>query len=102
MPQPNPQTTLVDLILDAARREVLDRVVFSKCRDRAVRRCTVSPRLIKGMLMLQFETLRQATVADTTVNSAKPAQASQENLTLDEAADRLPAMVADYDQINTS
>ncbi len=100
MPQPNPQTTLVDLILDAARREVLDRVVFSKCRDRAVRRCTVSPRLIKGMLMLQFETLRQATVADTTVNSAKPAQASQENLTLDEAADRLPAMVADYDQIN--
>ncbi len=100
MPQPNPIETLVDLILDATRREVLDRVVFSKCRDKAVKRCTVSPRLIKGALMLQFETLRQATVADTTVNSAKPAQASQENLSLDEAADRLPAMVAYYDQIN--
>ncbi len=100
MPQPNPVTTLVELILAAADRQVLDRVVFSKCHDKAVRRCTVSPRLIKGAAVLQFETLRQTAVADTTVNSAKPAQASQENLTPDEAAARLAAMVADYDQIN--
>ncbi len=103
MPQPlpaSPAASLVELLLGAARRQVLDRAVFSKCRDKAVRRYTLTPCLIKGEMMLQLETLRAATVADTTVNRHTPTQASQENLLLAAAEARIAALVAVCDQVN--
>ncbi len=92
--------TLVSLILQAARAEVLDRVVLSKCRDKTVSRITLSPRQVGGRAVLQLETLRLADVADTVAGKKKPVQASHENLTLDAVEGRLCALAETCDQIN--
>ncbi len=96
-----PAADCVSLILSCAHARVLDRVVFSKCRDRAISRCTLSLRQVKGEAVLQLETLRVADVADTTTGKRKPVQASHENLPATEAAgERLQALVEMFDQIN--
>ncbi len=96
----SPASSLVALLCDAAEAEVLDRAVFSKCRDKTVSRMTLSRRLVKGAPVLQLETLRVADVADTTTGKRKPVQASHENLSSDKAPDRLSELVSQCDQIN--
>ncbi len=92
--------TLSELLLDCARAEVLERAVFSKCRDKSVSRHTLTRRMVKGEAMLQLETLRVADVADTTTGKRKPVQASHENLRPDSAAARLSELAGACDQIN--
>ncbi len=98
--QPTATERFVSLLLSAARAQVLDRAVLSKCRDRAVSRSTLSPRRVGGADVLQLETLRVADVADTTTGKRKPVQAAHENLGLDGAYERLCALSGDYDQLN--
>ncbi len=100
MSEQNPIASFAVLIVDCASAEVLDRVVFSKCRDKTVSRHTLTRRTVKGETVLQLETLRVADVADTTTGKRKPVQASHENLRPEAAADRLSALVADCDQVN--
>ena len=100
MEQNSPASTLVALISDCAEAQVLDKVVFSKCRDKMVSRATLTLKRVKGEVILQLETLRTADAADTEVNRKKPVQAAHENLTTANAMDRLNTLAAEFDQIN--
>ena len=95
-----PSATLASLIASAAEAEILSKAVFSKPHDKAVSRVTLTLKRVKGETVLQLETLRVADVADTQVNGKKPVQASQENMTLPDAPERLTALVGQFDQIN--
>ncbi len=95
-----PSAVCVDLILTTAEAQVLERVVFSKCHDKAVSRCTLTLRRIKGETVLQLETLRTAAVADTASGKRKPVQATHENLSPATVAARLTVLVAEHDQVN--
>ncbi len=92
--------SFVDLIGAAAEAEVLDRVIFSKCRDKSVTRHTLTRRTVGGKAVLQLETLRVADVADTTAGKRKPVQAAHENLDLLSAIGRLGELVDACDQVN--
>ena len=100
MEQNTPAATLVALMMDCASAQVLSKAVFSKCRDKAVSRGTLTLKRLKGEVVLQLETLRTADAADTEVNRKKPVQAAHENLAPAEAADRLTALAGEFDQIN--
>ena len=100
MEQSTPAATLVALIADCASAQVLDKAVFSKCRDKAVSRATLTLKRVKGEVVLQLETLRTADAADTEVNKKKPVQAAHENLSSADILPRLIALAADFDQIN--
>ena len=100
MEQTTPSATLLALITDAAAAQILDKAVFSKCRDKAVSRATLSLKRVKGEVILQLEILRTADAADTEVNRKKPVQAAHENLTPETASPRLAALLADFDQVN--
>ena len=67
---------------DAAGAGLLEKAVFSKCRDRAVVRIVLTLRLVRNNVVLQAETFRQAEVAAVS-GKTKPVQAGQENLPLD-------------------
>ena len=95
-----PSATLASLIASAAEAEILSKAVFSKPHDKTVSRVTLTLKRVKGETVLQLETLRVADVADTRVNGKKPVQASQENMTLSDAPERLTALVGQFDQIN--
>ena len=95
-----PAITLASLIASAAEAEILSKAVFSKPHDKTVSRVTLTLKRVKGETVLQLETLRVADVADTRVNGKKPVQASQENMTLTDAPERLAALVGQFDQIN--
>ena len=95
-----PAITLASLIASAAEAEILSKAVFSKPHDKTVSRVTLTLKRVKGETVLQLETLRVADVADTRVNGKKPVQASQENMTLPDAPERLTALVGQFDQIN--
>ena len=95
-----PAITLASLIASAAEAEILSKAVFSKPHDKTVSRVTLTLKRVKGETVLQLETLRVADVADTQVNGKKPVQASQENMTLPDAPERLTALVGQFDQIN--
>ena len=95
-----PAATLTALITNCAAEQVLSKAVFSKSRDKAVSRVTLTLKRVKGETVLQLETLRVADVADTAVNGKKPVQASHENLNLFDAPERLAVMVQAFDQIN--
>ena len=95
-----PAITLASLIASAAEAEILSKAVFSKPHDKTVSRVTLTLKRVKGETVLQLETLRVADVADTRVNGKKPVQASQENMTLTDAPERLTALVGQFDQIN--
>ncbi len=100
MEQNTPAATLVALITDCASAQVLSKAVFSKCRDKAVSRATLTLKRVKGEVVLQLETLRTADAADTEVNRKKPVQAAHENLAPAEVSARLTALAAEFDQIN--
>ena len=95
-----PAAALAALIADAAEAEIISKAVFSKPRDKAVSRVTLTLKRVKGETVLQRETLRVADVADTEVNGKKPIQASQENIRLPDAPAVLSALVGEFDQIN--
>ena len=95
-----PAITLASLIASAAEAEILSKAVFSKPHDKTISRVTLTLKRVKGETVLQLETLRVADVADTQVNGKKPVQASQENMTLPDAPERLTALVGQFDQIN--
>lgn len=94
---------LYALLTDAARAGILEKAVFSKCRDRAVVRVVLTLRLVRNSIVLQAETFRQAEVAAVS-GKAKPVQAGQENLPLDspsgQTRDRLTALITACDQVN--
>lgn len=94
---------LYTLLLDAARAGILEKAVFSKCRDRAVVRVVLTLRLVRGSVVLQAETFRQADVASVS-GKAKPVQAGQENLPFDSPSgqthSRLHELIAACDQVN--
>ena len=100
MANPTPAATLATLIADTASAEILSKAVFSKSRDKAVSRITLTLKRVKGETVLQLETLRVADVADTAVNGKKPVQASHENLSVADAPERLADMVQQFDQVN--
>lgn len=99
----NAPEALRGLLLDTARAGILEKVVFSKCHDRATVRILLTLRLIKGQTVLQIERFRQATVAEV-AGKGKPVQAGQENLPLEsptgETSVRLAELIASCDQIN--
>ena len=96
-----PAASMAALILRSARAEICEKAVFSKCRDRAVTKSTLTLRRVGGATVLQLETLRIADVADTTVNRRRPVQATHENLPMDDtSATRMEALVAEFDQVN--
>ena len=95
-----PAAALAALITHAAEAEILSKAIFSKPHDKALSRVTLTLKKVKGETVLQLETLRVANVADTQVNGKKPVQASQENMTLTDAPERLTALVGQFDQIN--
>ena len=90
----NASGVLYDLLTDAAGAGLLEKAVFSKCRDRAVLR------LVRNNVVLQAETFRQAEVAAVS-GKTKPVQAGQENLSLDspsgQTRDRLTGLIAACD-----
>ncbi len=94
------QATIAALILDCAREQVLDRVVFSKCADKTVSRSTLTRRRVGGASVFQLETLRVADVADVQTAKRKPVQAAHENIAPETAADRLAELLPLYDQVN--
>ena len=100
MEQNSPSAALIGLITDCASAQVLSKAVFSKCRDKAVSRATLTLKRVKGEIVLQLETLRTADTADTEVNRKKPVQAAHENLADADLPARLSALVAEFDQIN--
>ncbi len=97
-----PAASMAALILASARTEICEKAVFSKCRDRAVTRSTLTLRRVGGATVFQLEILRTADVADTTVNRRRPVQASHENLPVEDAATvvRLGELVDLFDQVN--
>ncbi len=100
MSEQNLIASFVRLLMDCASAEVLDRVVFSKCRDHTVSRHTLTRRSVKGEIVLQLETLRVSDVADTTTGKRKPVQASHENLLPEAALARVTELTAVCDQVN--
>lgn len=100
MDSTTPAATLAALLYDSAEAQILQKAVFSKCRDKAVSRATLTLRRVKGGTVLQLETMRTADVADTEVNSKRPIRASHENLPLSDAPARLAALTGEFDQIN--
>ncbi len=99
--QNNAPGVLRDLVVSAARAQLLEKAVLSKCQDPSVVRLLLTPRRIKGADVLQCETFRQAEVAEVR-GKGKPVQAGQENLPLSDGTlpDRLDALIASADQIN--
>lgn len=99
----NASGVLYDLLTDSSGAGLLEKAVFSKCRDRAVVRIVLTLRLVRNNVVLQAETFRQAEVAAVS-GKAKPVQAGQENLPLDspsgQTRDRLTGLIAACDQIN--
>lgn len=99
----NASGVLYDLLTAAAGAGLLEKAVFSKCRDRAVVRIVLTLRLVRNNVVLQAETFRQAEVAAVS-GKAKPVQAGQENLPLvspsGQTRDRLTGLIAACDQIN--
>lgn len=99
----NASGVLYDLLTAAAGAGLLEKAVFSKCRDRAVVRIVLTLRLVRNNVVLQAETFRQAEVAAVS-GKTKPVQAGQENLPLDspsgQTRDRLAGLIAACDQIN--
>lgn len=99
----NAAPLLLSLLLESARAGVMEKAVFSKCRDRATLRVVLTLRLVKGQTVLQAESFRQAEVAEVS-GKGKPVQAGQENLSLDAPAEstraRLSALISACDQIN--
>ena len=99
----NASGVLYDLLTAAAGAGLLEKAVFSKCRDRAVVRIVLTLRLVRNNVVLQAETFRQAEVAAVS-GKTKPVQAGQENLPLDspsgQTRDRLTGLIAACDQIN--
>ena len=99
----NASGVLYDLLTDAAGAGLLEKAVFSKCRDRAVVRIVLTLRLVRNNVVLQAETFRQAEVAAVS-GKTKPVQAGQENLPLDspsgQTRDRLTGLIAACNQIN--
>ena len=96
----SPVHTLVSLLCGSAEASILQKAVFSKCHDKTVSRATLTLKSIKGRVMVQIETLRQAKVAEVE-GKGTPVQASHENLPLDDAlAARLQAMCGEFDQVN--
>lgn len=99
----NASGVLYDLLTDSAGAGLLEKAVFSKCRDRAVVRIVLTLRLVRNNVVLQAETFRQAEVAAVS-GKTKPVQAGQENLPLDspsgQTRDRLTGLIAACDQIN--
>lgn len=99
----NASGVLYDLLTDAAGAGLLEKAVFSKCRDRAVVRIVLTLRLVRNNVVLQAETFRQAEVAAVS-GKTKPVQAGQENLPLDspsgQTRNRLTGLIAACDQIN--
>ena len=93
----NASGVLYDLLTDSAGAGLLEKAVFSKCRDRAVVRIVLTLRLVRNNVVLQAETFRQAEVAAVS-GKAKPVQAGQENLPLDspsgQTRDRLTGLIA--------
>lgn len=72
----NASGVLYDLLTDAAGAGLLEKAVFSKCRDRAVVRIVLTLRLVRNNVVLQAETFRQAEVAAVS-GKTKPVQAGQ-------------------------
>lgn len=99
----NAAPLLLSLLLESARAGLLEKAVFSKCRDRATLRVVLTLRLVKGQTVLQAESFKQAEVAEVS-GKGKPVQAGQENLPLDTPAEltraRLAELVSACDQIN--
>lgn len=99
----NASGVLYDLLTAAAGAGLLEKAVFSKCRDRAVVRIVLTLRLVRNNVVLQAETFRQAEVAAVS-GKTKPVQAGQENLPLDspsgQTRNRLTGLIAACDQIN--
>ena len=100
MEQNTPATLFAELIADCAAEQVLDKAVFSKCRDKSISRATLTLKRVKGEVVLQLETLRTADTADTEVNRKKPVQAAHENLVPADVPGRLAELVRDFDQVN--
>lgn len=95
-----PLERLADLVYRCAVASLMSKTVLSKCHDKAVQRCTLTLRRIRGEVMLQAETMRAAAVAKV-VGKGEPVQASHENIPLTpEGAARLPGLLADFDQVN--
>ena len=99
----NASGVLYDLLTAAAGAGLLEKAVFSKCRDRAVVRIVLTLRLVRNNVVMQDETFRQEEVAAVS-GKTKPVQAGQENLPLDspsgQTRDRLTGLIAACDQIN--
>ncbi len=95
-----PLERLVDLVYRCAVTSLMSKAVLSKCHDKAVQRCTLTLRRIRGEVMLQAETMRTATVAKV-AGKGEPVQASHENIAVTpEGKARLLELLAGFDQIN--
>lgn len=95
----SPSATMCALMEASAQKEWLKKVVFSKARDSAVTRRTLSLCRVRGETVWQLETLRRARVADV-AGKGKPVEAFHENFPLSDASERLAALTAEHDQIN--
>lgn len=89
------------LLSDSTRTGLLEKAVFSKCRDHAIVRIVLTLRMVRGGVVLQAETFRQAEVAEVSGKS-KPIQASQENLPpdSDSTGRRIRELISACDQVN--
>ncbi len=96
----SPVATLCALLEACARAEILKKAVFSKAHDKTVTRRTLTLCRIKGEVVLQIETLRQAEVA-AVAGKGSPVEAFHENLPLNaDTSARLAALAVEHDQIN--
>ena len=90
----------VDLIGLATERQVLKKVVFSKCDDKDVTRATLTLRKVGGRVCWQLERLQKAPMAETAeAGRPRPIQAYHENLS-SEDAEALRRWVACCGQVN--
>ena len=95
-----PFERLADLVYRCAVAALMNKAVLSKCHDKAVQRCTLTLRRIRGEVMIQAETMRVATVAKV-AGKGEPVQASHENIPVTpEGNTRLLALLANFDQVN--
>ncbi len=78
---------LLRLILKSASRELLKKAVFSKPSDKSVVKCVLTPRLMRGEIVLQAETFY-------TDNKAR-----QKNILLTDA-DAISALIDGFCQVN--
>lgn len=102
---------LCGLIQQAARAQMLEKAVFSKCHDKTVVRAVLTLRRLRQTVVLQWETFRAASIAEmdtspspalrSTKTKSPPVQASQVNLPLEQDhTARLSAWIAGADQVN--